>query len=39
MKIFTPPGVFQPRSDTWMLVDALRATTLAPRGARPGRRG
>jgi release factor glutamine methyltransferase len=31
MKIFTPPGVFQPRSDTWMLVDAVRATTLAPR--------
>jgi release factor glutamine methyltransferase len=31
MKIFTLPGVFQPRSDTWMLVDAVRATTLSPR--------
>jgi release factor glutamine methyltransferase len=31
MRIFTPPGVFQPRSDTWMLVDAVRTVTLDPR--------
>jgi release factor glutamine methyltransferase len=31
MRIFTLPGVFQPRSDTWMLVDAVRATTLPSR--------
>lgn len=28
MRVITVPGVFQPRSDTWMLVDAVRA--LAP---------
>jgi release factor glutamine methyltransferase len=33
MRIFTPPGVFQPRSDTWMLVDAVRRATLPPRAA------
>jgi release factor glutamine methyltransferase len=33
MRIFTPPGVFQPRSDTWMLVDAVRRATLQPRAA------
>jgi release factor glutamine methyltransferase len=32
MRIFTLPGVFQPRSDTWMLADALVAAM--PRGAR-----
>jgi len=31
MRIFTPPGVFQPRSDTWMLADAVRTITLDPR--------
>jgi release factor glutamine methyltransferase len=31
MRIFTPPGVFQPRSDTWMLVEAVRNATLGPR--------
>jgi release factor glutamine methyltransferase len=31
MRIFTPPGVFQPRSDSWMLVDAVRQATLQPR--------
>jgi release factor glutamine methyltransferase len=31
MRIFTPPGVFQPRSDTWMLADAVRTVTLDPR--------
>jgi release factor glutamine methyltransferase len=32
MRIFTLPGVFQPRSDTWMLADALVAAM--PPGAR-----
>jgi release factor glutamine methyltransferase len=31
MRIITPPGVFQPRSDTWMLADAVRRATLHPR--------
>ena len=31
MRVITPPGVFQPRSDTWMLVDAVRGATLPPR--------
>ena len=31
MRILTPPGVFQPRSDSWMLVDAVRQATLQPR--------
>jgi release factor glutamine methyltransferase len=31
MRIFTPPGVFQPRSDTWMLADAVKTITLDPR--------
>jgi release factor glutamine methyltransferase len=30
MRIITLPGVFQPRSDTWMLVDALRRQPLGP---------
>jgi release factor glutamine methyltransferase len=33
MRVITVPGVFQPRSDTWMLVQAVRQHTLAP-GAR-----
>jgi release factor glutamine methyltransferase len=33
MRIITPPGVFQPRSDSWMLVDAVRQATLQPRAA------
>ena len=32
MRIITVPGVFQPRSDTWMLADVLRTQTL-PAGA------
>jgi release factor glutamine methyltransferase len=32
MRIFTLPGVFQPRSDSWMLADALRS--WMPAGAR-----
>lgn len=31
MRVITPPGVFQPRSDTWMLADAVRRVTLGPR--------
>jgi len=31
VRVITPPGVFQPRSDTWMLVDAVRRATLPPR--------
>jgi release factor glutamine methyltransferase len=31
MRILTPPGVFGPRSDTWMLADAVRTITLDPR--------
>jgi release factor glutamine methyltransferase len=33
VRIFTPPGVFQPRSDAWMLIDAVRSATLQPRAA------
>jgi release factor glutamine methyltransferase len=33
LRLVAIPGVFQPRSDTWMLVDAVRAHGLAP-GAR-----
>jgi release factor glutamine methyltransferase len=33
MHLFTLPGVFRPRPDSWMLVGALRAEGLAP-GAR-----
>jgi len=33
MRLFTLPGVFRPRPDSWMLVRALRAEGLAP-GAR-----
>ncbi len=32
MKLITLPGVFQPRSDTWLLAEALRAESL-PGGA------
>jgi release factor glutamine methyltransferase len=31
--VITLPGVFQPRSDTWMLVDAVRRSTLQRRAA------
>jgi release factor glutamine methyltransferase len=33
MRIFTLPGVFKPRSDTWMLADAVRRQSPGP-GAR-----
>ncbi|MBX5443090.1 MAG: methyltransferase [Solirubrobacteraceae bacterium] len=33
MRILTLPGVFQPRSDTWLLADGLREQTLPPRAA------
>ena len=33
MRVITVPGVFEPRSDTWMLIEAVRAELLAP-GAR-----
>jgi release factor glutamine methyltransferase len=33
MRLLHVPGVFQPRSDTWMLIDAVRRQTL-PVGAR-----
>jgi release factor glutamine methyltransferase len=33
MRVVTIPGVFRPRSDTWMLVHAVRRATL-PQGAR-----
>jgi release factor glutamine methyltransferase len=33
MRLLPIPGVFQPRSDTWMLIDATRREALAP-GAR-----
>ena len=33
MRVITIPGVFQPRSDTWMLIEAVRAELRAP-GAR-----
>lgn len=32
MKLTTPPGVFRPRSDTWLLADAIARTS--PRDAR-----
>jgi release factor glutamine methyltransferase len=31
VRVITLPGVFQPRSDTWMLADAVRSVTLGPR--------
>jgi release factor glutamine methyltransferase len=31
MRIVTPPGVFRPLSDTWMLADALRSQIVSPR--------
>lgn len=33
LRVLPIPGVFQPRSDTWMLIDAVRAQGLEP-GAR-----
>lgn len=30
MRVITVPGVFQPRSDTWMLIEAVRNTSLPP---------
>jgi release factor glutamine methyltransferase len=33
MRIITLPGVFQPRSDTWLLCEQLREQTLPPRAA------
>ena len=30
MRLFTPPGVFRPRPDSWMLARALRAERLRP---------
>src|SRR5205085_2418617 len=30
MRVITVPGVFQPRSDTWMLVETVRRLPLAP---------
>jgi len=33
LRVLALPGVFQPRSDTWMLIDAVRSQRLAP-GAR-----
>jgi release factor glutamine methyltransferase len=33
MRVITVPGVFQPRSDTWMLIETVRGLPLAP-GAR-----
>jgi release factor glutamine methyltransferase len=30
MRVITVPGVFQPRSDTWMLVDAICRQDLSP---------
>jgi len=33
VRLVTPPGVFRPLSDTWMLADALRASTLPPRAS------
>jgi release factor glutamine methyltransferase len=32
MRILAPPGVFQPRSDTWLLADCLRRDPLTPGG-------
>jgi release factor glutamine methyltransferase len=33
MRIVTPPGVFSPISDTWLLADALREQIVSPRAA------
>jgi release factor glutamine methyltransferase len=33
MRIVTPPGVFRPISDTWMLADVLREQTVGPRAS------
>ena len=33
MKLITLPGVFQPRSDTWLLAEVLRAEPLPPGAA------
>ena len=33
MRLLTPPGVFRPLSDTWMLADVLREATLPPRAS------
>ena len=33
MRIFTLPGVFKPRSDSWMLAEQLREQTLPPRAS------
>ena len=33
MRLLTPPGVFKPLSDTWMLADVLRDSTLPPRAS------
>lgn len=33
VRIFTLPGVFQPRSDTWLLAEMLREQTLPPRAS------
>lgn len=33
VRIITIPGVFQPRSDTWLLADQLREQTLPPRAS------
>jgi release factor glutamine methyltransferase len=33
VRIFTLPGVFKPRSDSWMLAEQLREQTLPPRAS------
>lgn len=33
MRVLTLPGVFRPRSDSWLLADALRALRLGPEDA------
>jgi release factor glutamine methyltransferase len=33
VRLLTPPGVFRPLSDTWMLAEALREATLPPRAS------
>ncbi|HEU4655966.1 MAG TPA: HemK2/MTQ2 family protein methyltransferase [Capillimicrobium sp.] len=33
MRIFTLPGVFKPRSDSWLLAEQLRQQTLPPRAS------
>jgi release factor glutamine methyltransferase len=33
MRIVTPPGVFRPISDTWLLADALRGQIVSPRAS------